>query len=64
LEDRLAPALVTPFTPRFRANATGDIAISANTLQTATTVGNSTHTPQDVLDAQTGVGPDLFRASG
>jgi hypothetical protein len=64
LEDRTAPAVVTPFTPRFSANATGDIAIIANTLETATTVGNPGRTRQDVIDAQNGVGPNLFRASG
>src|SRR5262245_39963894 len=35
LEDRLAPAVVTPFTPRFSPNDTGDSAIIGNTLMTA-----------------------------
>jgi hypothetical protein len=58
LENRIVPVIVTPFTPRFSANATGDIAIIANTLETATTVGNPGRTQQDVIDAQNGVGPN------
>jgi uncharacterized repeat protein (TIGR01451 family) len=59
LEDRLAPSIVTPFTPRFSANATGDIAIIGNTLETASTVNNSGLTPADVTAAQNGVaGPN------
>jgi hypothetical protein len=56
LEDRTAPAIVTPFTPRFSVNAAGDIAIVANTLETATTVGNPGRTATDVTNAQAGTG--------
>src|SRR5437867_4835696 len=35
LERRTLLAVITPFTPRFSANDTGDIAIIANTLMTA-----------------------------
>lgn len=35
LERRLLPAVITPFTPRFSANANGDILFVANTLMTA-----------------------------
>jgi hypothetical protein len=57
LEDRTAPAVVTPFTPRFSANAPGDIAIIGNTLETASTANNPKMTQQDLIDAQDGVGP-------
>jgi hypothetical protein len=56
LEDRLAPVVVTPFAVRFSANATGDIAIIGNTLETASTVNNSGLTQQDVINAQNAVG--------
>jgi hypothetical protein len=53
------PAIVTPFTPRFSANATGNIAIIGNTLETASTVNNSGRTAADVTAAQNGVaGPN------
>src|SRR5262249_44403090 len=59
LEDRLAPAVVTPFTPIFKQNATGDIAVIGNTLETASTVNNAGRTPADVTAAQNGVaGPN------
>jgi hypothetical protein len=58
LEARLAPVIVTPFTVRFTANATGDIAIIGNTLETASTASNPKMTQQDVIDAQNGVGPN------
>src|SRR5688572_21667603 len=35
LETRLTPAVLTPFAPRFTANAPGDIVFAANTLMTA-----------------------------
>ena len=56
LEARLAPAIVTPFNVRFEENATGDIAIIGNTLETASTANNPKMTQQDVIDAQNGVG--------
>ncbi len=56
LDDRIAPAVVTPFNPRFTANATGDIAITGNTMETASRVGNPGRTQQDVTNAQNGVG--------
>ena len=55
LEDCIVPAVVTPFTPRFSANAPGDIAIVGNTLETASTVNNAGRTPADVTAAQNGV---------
>ncbi|HKB35942.1 MAG TPA: hypothetical protein VKD72_05780, partial [Gemmataceae bacterium] len=55
LEDRIAPAVVTPFTPRFSTNAPGDIAIIGNTLETASTVNNPGRTAADVTAAQNGV---------
>ena len=58
LEDRTALAIVTPFNVRFTSNATVDVADVANTLETATTVGNPRRTQQDVIDAQNGVGPN------
>ncbi|HEV3236355.1 MAG TPA: hypothetical protein VGZ25_05175 [Gemmataceae bacterium] len=48
------PSIVTPFTPRFTINDTGDIAIAANTLLTAT-VGAG-RTAQTVANGQNGVG--------
>lgn len=43
LEDRLLPAVITPFQPRFSVNTAGDIALIANTLlQDASGNGNST----------------------
>ena len=67
LEDRTTPAgeitgvrtIVTPFTPRFTTNDTGDIAIVGNTLETASTVGNPGRTQQDVVNAQNGTGPNV-----
>ena len=56
LEDRIAPAIITPFTVRFSANTTGDTAIIGNTLETASTVGNPGRTQQDVTNAQNGTG--------
>jgi hypothetical protein len=56
LETRLPPAIVTPFNVRFSTNTTGDIAIIGNTLETASTVGNSGRTQQDVTNAQNGTG--------
>jgi len=46
LEDRIAPAVVTPFTPRFSTNSPGNIALIGNTLKTASTVNQvtSSHT--------------------
>ena len=59
LEGRIAPSVVTPFTPRFSTNATGDIAIIGNTLETASTVNNAGRTAADVTAAQNGVsGPN------
>jgi hypothetical protein len=54
LERRITPVVVTPFTPRFTTNATGDIAIIGNTLETATVVGNPGRTPAQVAAAQNG----------
>ena len=59
LEDRIAPAVITPFTPIFSQNATGDIAIVGNTLETASTVNNAGRTPADVANAQNGVGANV-----
>ena len=56
LEDRTAPAVVTPFTPRFSARDTGDISLVGNTLMTASTVGNPGRTQADVIAAQNGTG--------
>jgi uncharacterized repeat protein (TIGR01451 family) len=56
LEERIAPAVITPFTVRFAANTTGDTAIIGNTLETASTVGNPGRTQQDVTNAQNGTG--------
>ena len=56
LENRLAPAIVTPFTVRYSANTTGDTVILGNTLETASTVGNPGRTQQDVTNAQNGTG--------
>ncbi len=59
LESRTMPSIVTPFTPRFSTNATGDIAIIGNTLETASTVNNAGRTAADVTAAQNGVsGPN------
>ena len=55
----MAPAIVTPFTPRFSTNADGDIAIIGNTLETASTVNNAGRTPADVTAAQNGTGPNV-----
>jgi large repetitive protein len=57
LEDRVMPSVVTPFTPRFTINDTGDITIAANTLLTATATAG--RTPQQVADAQNGTGQFL-----
>ncbi|HEY1380683.1 MAG TPA: DUF11 domain-containing protein, partial [Gemmataceae bacterium] len=54
LEGRITPAIVTPFTPRFRINTTGDIAIVGNALETATTVRNPGRTQAQVIAAQNG----------
>jgi uncharacterized repeat protein (TIGR01451 family) len=51
------PSIVTPFTPRFTVNDTGDITIAANTLLTGTATGG--RTAQDVINAQNGVGAFL-----
>ncbi len=59
LEDRTAPAVVTPFAPRFSINTTGDVLGIANTLETASTVNNPGRTQQDVINAQNGVGPNV-----
>jgi uncharacterized repeat protein (TIGR01451 family) len=59
LEFRLAPAIVTPFAVRYSINTTGDIAITGNTLETASTVNNAGRTLADVTAAQNGVaGPN------
>ena len=50
LEDRLALAVVTPFTVAYSANVIGDITFAANTLMTSP--GNS----QAAIDARNGVG--------
>src|SRR5262249_30687665 len=55
LEDRIVPVVVTPFTPRFSANAPGDVAIIGNTLETASTVNNAGRTAADLTAAQNGV---------
>jgi hypothetical protein len=59
LEDRTAPAIVTPFNGRLTSNATADVAGIANTLETATTVGNLNRTQQNVINAQNCVGPGI-----
>ncbi len=51
LEDRLALAVVTPFTPVFAANLTGNISFAANTLMTAP--GDS----PEAIAARNGTGP-------
>jgi large repetitive protein len=56
LESRIVPVVVTPFTPVFSANVTGDIAITGNTLETASTVNNPGRTATDVTNAQNGTG--------
>jgi len=56
LEDRLSPAIVTPFTVRYSVNTTGDTVILGNTLETASTTGNAGRTQQDVINAQNGTG--------
>src|SRR5690349_16718707 len=56
LEDRLSPAIVTPFAVRYSVNTTGDTVILGNTLETASTTGNSGRTQQDVTNAQNGTG--------
>ena len=50
LEQRTLLAVITPFTPRFTTNATGDIAIVGNTLMTAPASDPS------AVNAQNGVG--------
>jgi uncharacterized repeat protein (TIGR01451 family) len=67
LERRLVPAgeitgtesIVTPFTPRFATNDTGDITAIGNTLETASVVNNPGRTPLDVANAQNGVGGNV-----
>src|SRR5262249_59960640 len=59
LEDRVVPTIVTPFTVRFTTNTTGDTVILGNTLETASTVGNTGRTQQDVINAQNGTGAFL-----
>ncbi|HEY7428392.1 MAG TPA: isopeptide-forming domain-containing fimbrial protein, partial [Gemmataceae bacterium] len=59
LESRIAPAVVTPFTPIFSQNATGDIAVVGNTLETASTVNNPGRTQADVTAAQNGTGANV-----
>ena len=51
LEDRLALAVVTPFTPVFAENLTGNISFAANTLMTAP--GDS----PEAIAARNGTGP-------
>ncbi len=51
LEDRALLAVITPFTPQFSANATGNIAIVGNTLMTAPA------SDPNAINAQNGVGP-------
>src|SRR5262245_13557309 len=51
LEDRLVLAVLTPFTPRFSTNDTGEFAIIANTLMTASWTG--------AVAAQNGTGTSL-----
>jgi len=58
-EDRLDPAIVTPFTVRFSTNDTGDIALIGNTLETASTVGNPSRTQRELIDLQYGVSPSI-----
>ena len=53
LESRTLLSVITPFTPRFTTNATGDIAIVANTLMTAPASDPS------AVNAQNGVGPNV-----
>jgi hypothetical protein len=53
LEDRLALAVVTPFSVAYTANALGDITFAANTLMTSP--GNT----QAAIDARNGVGSNL-----
>jgi large repetitive protein len=50
LEDRFMPAVITPFAPRFSADANGDIVYVANTLMTAPA------SSPDASNAQAGVG--------
>jgi len=50
LEQQTLLAVITPFTPRFTMNATGDIVIVGNTLMTAPASDPS------AVDAQDGVG--------
>jgi hypothetical protein len=60
LEDRWLPAVVTPFSsPVSSTIAHGNIAIIANTLDTASTVNSPGRTQQDVIDAQNGVGSSI-----
>jgi hypothetical protein len=67
LEDRTTPAgeivgvsqVISRFAPRFSANDTGDITIVGNTLETASTAGNSGRTQQDVVNAQNGTGGNV-----
>ena len=55
LEQRLALAVVTPFTVRYTANDTGDITFAANTLMTA----GPPATPTQIANVQNGVGSKL-----
>jgi hypothetical protein len=54
LEGRIVPVVFTPFNVRFTATVTGDLAILANTLETATTVGDTGRTQQGVRRGQRG----------
>ncbi len=53
LESRTLLSVITPFTPRFTTNATGDIAIVANTLMTAPA------SDPDAINGQNGVGSKI-----
>src|SRR4051794_18857856 len=50
LEDRMLPAVITAFAPRFSANDNGDILFVANTVLTAPS------TDSDAANARNGVG--------
>jgi hypothetical protein len=53
LERRILPGVITPFTPRFTTNATGDITIVANTEMTAPASDPA------AINAQNGVGSKI-----
>jgi uncharacterized repeat protein (TIGR01451 family) len=56
LEPRFMPAVITPFTVRYSANASGNILFAGNTLMTAPTTGRNA---RDGLNAQAGTGDSL-----